>query len=44
MYGHGGHLGQVTWTINIKYHSLFPKRLHMKFGTDWPSCFREEDV
>ena len=41
---HGGHLGHVTCTIYINFLSRFPKRLHMKFGIDWPSGFREEDV
>ena len=44
IYGHGGHLGHVTWTIYIKCLSPFPWRLHMKFGFDWPSGFSEEDV
>ena len=34
IYGHGGHLGHVTWTIYIKFHSPFPTRLHIKFGFD----------
>ena len=34
-YGHGGHLGHVTWTIYINFLSPFPRRLHMKFGFDW---------
>ena len=32
IFGHGGHLGHVTWTIYINFRSPFPKRLHMKFG------------
>ena len=40
IYGHGGHLGHVTCTIYIN----FPRRIHMKFGIDWPIGFREEDV
>ena len=44
IYGHGGHLGHVTWTIYITFRSPFPRRLHIKFGFDWPSGFREEDV
>ena len=44
IYGHGGHLRNVTWTIYINFRSPFPKRLHMKFDIDWPSSFREEDV
>ena len=27
IYGHGGHLGHVTWTIYIKFRSPFPRRL-----------------
>ena len=39
---HGGHLGHVTCTIFINFLSCFTRRLHMKFGTDWPSGFREK--
>ena len=42
IYGHGGHLGHVTWTIYINFRSPFPRRLHMKFGNNWPSGFRED--
>ena len=34
IYGHGGHLGNVTWTIYINFCSSFPRRLHIKFGFD----------
>ena len=44
IYGHGGHLGHVTWAIYIKFRYPFPRRLHIKFGFDWPSGFREEDL
>ena len=44
IYGHGGHLGHVTWTIYINFRSPFPGRLHIIFGFDWPSSFRGEDV
>ena len=44
IYGHGGHLGHVTQTIYINFHSHFPKRLNIKYGLNWPSGFREEDV
>ena len=44
IYGHGGHLGHVTWTIYINFCSPFPRRLHIQFGFDWPSGFRGEDV
>ena len=43
IYGHGSHLGHVTWTIYIIFRSPFPRRLHIKFGIDWPSGFRGED-
>ena len=44
IYGHGGHLGHVTWTIYINFRSPFPRKLHIKFGFDWSSGFRGEDV
>ena len=44
IYGHGGHLGHVTWTIYTNFRSPFPRRLHIKFDFDWPSGFRGEDV
>ena len=34
----------VTWTIYTNFRSPFPRRLHIKFGFDWPSGFRGEDV
>ena len=37
IYVHGGHLGYVTWTIYITFHSPFPRRLHIKLGFDLPS-------
>ena len=42
IYGPGG-LGHVTWTwtIYINFCSPFPRKLHMQFGFDWPSGFRE---
>ena len=42
IYGCGGHLGHVTWTIYINFCSPFPRRLHIKFGFDWSSGFRGE--
>ena len=36
IYGHGGHLDHVTWTIYINFFSPFLRRLHMNFGFDWP--------
>ena len=44
IYGHGGHLGHVTWTIYTNNGSPFSRRLHIKFGFVWPSGFRGEDV
>ena len=44
IYSHCGHLGHVTLTIYINFHSLFLRMLDIKFGFDWPSGFREEDV
>ena len=41
---HGGHLGHVTLTIYTYFHFPFLTMLHMKFGFDWPSGFRGEDV
>ena len=37
IYGHGGHLGHVTCIIYI--HIGF-----IKYGFDWPSGFRENDL
>ena len=44
IYGHGGHLGHVTWTIYINIYSPFLRMLHMKFGIDWTRSFRGEDL
>ena len=44
IYGHGGHLGHVTCTIYINFLSHYLRRIHVKFGIDWPIGFREEDV
>ena len=44
IYWRGGHLGHVTWTIYTNFRSPFPRRLHIKFGFDWPSGFGGEDV
>ena len=44
IYGHGGHLGHVTLIIYIYIDSPILYMLHMKFGFDWPSGFRGEDV
>ena len=44
IFEHGGYLGHVTWIIYINFRSPFPRRLHMKFGFDWSSGFRGEEV
>ena len=44
IYSHGGHLGHVTWTIYIHFCSPFLRMLHIKFGLDWQSDFRGEDL
>ena len=44
IYSHDSHLGQVTLTIYIHFHSHFLTMLLKKFGFDWPSSFREEDL
>ena len=41
---HGGHLGNVTWSIYINFRSPFLMVLHMKFGFNLPSGFRGEDL
>ena len=41
---HGSHLGHVTSTIYTNFRSPFLRMLHMKFGLDWPSGFRGEDL
>ena len=44
IYGHGGHLGHVTKMPQSLFRSPYPRRLHIKFGFDWPSGFGEEDL
>ena len=45
IYRHGGHFGHVTKTVFTKLLCpLFPRRLHIKFGFDWPNGLREKDV
>ena len=44
IYGHGGHLGHVTWIIYINFLSPFLWRLPIKFGLDSQKGFREEDI
>ena len=43
-YGHGGHLGHVTWIIYIHIGYPFLLMLYIKFGFDWSSGFRGEDI
>ena len=43
IHSHGGHLGHVTWAIYTNFHSHFPMMLHIKFGFNWPSGFRDEN-
>ena len=44
IYGHGSHLGNVTWIIYIHIGSHFLLMLHIRFGFDRPRGFREEDL
>ena len=44
LYGSGGHLRHVTQIPRTNFRSPFPRRLHIKFGFDWPSGFGEENV
>ena len=44
IYGHGGHLGHVTQMPRTNFRFPYPKRLHIKFGFDWPSGFGEENL
>ena len=44
IYERGGHLGHVTQVPRTNFHSPYPRRLHIKFGIDWPSSFGEEDL
>ena len=44
IYRGGGHLGHVTRMPSIIFRSPYPMRLRIKFGFDWPSGFRGEDV
>ena len=44
IYGHGGNLFHVTWTVKINFRSPFPRRLHKKIRFDWASEFRGEDL
>ena len=46
-WGGGGATGWLSWSCDLdhlyKHFSHFPRRLHLKFGFDWPSGFSEED-
>ena len=42
-YWHGSNLGHVTNMPRTKFRSLYPRRLHIKFGFDRPIGFGEED-
>ena len=44
IYGRGGHLGNVTHMPRTIFRSPYLRRLQIKFGFDWASGFREEDV
>ena len=44
IYGRGGHLGRVSQVRRTNFRSLYPRRLHIKFGFDWPSGFGEDDL
>ena len=44
IYGRGGHLCHVTWTIYTNFCSPFLRRLYMKFDFNWPSGFRGVDI
>ena len=38
------YMGMVTWIIYIHIDYPFLLMLHIKFGFDWPSGFRGDDV
>ena len=42
IYGHGGHLGHVTWIIYIYIGNPFLLMLNIKLSFDWPRGFRED--
>ena len=44
IYGRGNHLGHVTRMPSTHFRFPYPMRPHIKFGFDWPSGFRGEDV
>ena len=41
-YGRGGHLGHVTGMPRTNFRSPYPRILHIKFGFDRASGFRED--
>ena len=43
IYGHGGHLG-VTCTKYINFLPSFAYKLHMKFNSNWPRSFKDEEL
>ena len=36
IYGHDGHLGNVTSIMLTNFHFLVPESFHTKFGSEWP--------
>ena len=41
-FGHGGHLGHVTQTLQTNFRSPIPLRLHMKFGLIGPAVLEKK--
>ena len=39
IYGHGGHLGNVTSIMSSDFYFLVPESFHKKFGSDRHSNF-----
>ena len=35
IYGHGGHLGNMTSIMSSNFYFLVPESFHKKFGSDW---------
>ena len=42
IYGRGVHLGHVAQMPRTNFRSLYPRRLHIKFGFDWASGLDSE--
>ena len=42
IYGHGGYLGHVTWTIYTNFCSPIPMSLHIKFDLIGQMVFEEK--